>query len=285
MIKKPDWLKVKLPPQAEYTRVQSMMDNLKLHTVCQEANCPNLGECFFKGTATFMIMGDYCTRRCRFCVVSKGSPASLDPDEPLHVAEAVQNLKLKHAVVTSVTRDDLDDNGSSHYVKTIKAIKELNPHTTVEVLIPDFQGSDDDLLSVLDAKPEILNHNLETVPRLYGSVRPTADYQRSLSLLKRVKEYDPSIFSKTGIMVGLGETEAEVIDIMKQLVEIKCDIMTIGQYLQPTDEQLPVYEYVTPEQFEKYKKIGEDMGIPYVESGPFIRSSYNAAKAMDKLKK
>jgi len=281
--KKPEWLRKKMPDKKSLDKMQAMVKNLSLHTVCQEANCPNIGECFENRTATFMIMGDVCTRGCRFCAVGKGEAPVLDPDEPRHVAEAVSELNLKHAVITSVTRDDLPDGGAAHFAETIRAVRRMNPSTSIEVLIPDLQGSEAALDIVLEAKPEILNHNIETVPSLYGNVRPGADYQRSIDLLKRVKEKNPAILSKTGIMVGLGESAEEMHGVMDTLVEIKCDILTIGQYLQPSSEHLPVEEFVTPEQFEVYKKMGIQKGIPFVESGPFIRSSYNAARAMEVL--
>ncbi|MBF4694319.1 lipoyl synthase [Fusibacter ferrireducens] len=281
---KPEWLKAKAATKDEYHKIQDLMEKLNLHTVCQEANCPNLGECFSKGTATFMILGDLCTRNCRFCAVQKGLPTYLDEQEPQMVAEAAQKMELKHVVVTSVTRDDLADNGAKHYARTIEALHHINEGITVEVLIPDLQGSEQDLITILETSPEILNHNLETVPRLYETVRPMANYSRSLELLKRVKQLRPDILTKTGIMVGLGETEDEVIQLMKDIVEIDCDILTIGQYLQPSQQQLPVKTFVHPDQFKRYETIGKKMGIPYVASGPFVRSSYNAIEAIKKLR-
>ena len=283
--KKPEWLRKKMPDKKSLDKMQAMVKDLSLHTVCQEANCPNIGECFENRTATFMIMGDVCTRGCRFCAVGKGEAPVLDPDEPQHLAEAVSELNLKHAVITSVTRDDLPDGGAAHFAATIRAVRKVNPSTSIEVLIPDLQGDEAALDTVLEAEPEILNHNIETVPSLYKKVRPGADYQRSIELLKRVKEKNPAILSKTGIMVGLGERVEEMQGVMDTLVEIKCDILTIGQYLQPSSEHLPVEEFVTPEQFEAYKEMGLHKGIPFVESGPFIRSSYNAARAMEVLGK
>lgn len=282
--RKPEWLRKKMPDKKSLDKMQAMVKDLSLHTVCQEANCPNVGECFENRTATFMIMGDICTRGCRFCAVGKGETQPLDIDEPRHLAEAVSELGLKHAVITSVTRDDLSDGGAAHFAETIQAVRRLNPSTSIEVLIPDLQGQEAALDVILEAKPEILNHNIETVPSLYRNVRPGANYQRSIELLKRVKEKNPSILSKTGIMVGLGEKEKEMQDVIDTLVKIKCDILTIGQYLQPSDEHLPVEEFVTPEQFDVYKKMGLAKGISFVESGPFIRSSYNAARAMEVLK-
>lgn len=283
-LRKPEWLKKKLPNKGRMDSMQNMVKHLRLHTVCEEANCPNVGECFGNKTATFMILGETCTRGCRFCAVGKGQALPPDPLEPLHLAEAVKELGLRHAVITSVTRDDLPDGGAAHFAKTIEAVRNLNPGTTIEVLIPDFQGNEQALYTVLDAKPEILNHNIETVPSLYTKVRPGADFERSVLLLKRVKEYDNTILSKTGIMVGLGETTSEMTKVMERLVHVKCDIFTIGQYLQPSADHLPVEEYVTPEQFEAYGKEGLSLGLGFVESGPFIRSSYNAARALKAIK-
>ncbi|RQD71041.1 MAG: lipoyl synthase [Tindallia sp. MSAO_Bac2] len=285
MKRKPEWLRKKMPDKKSLDRMQAMVKDLSLHTVCQEANCPNVGECFENRTATFMIMGDVCTRGCRFCAVGKGEVPVLDQEEPRHVAEAVRELQLKHAVITSVTRDDLSDGGAAHFAKTIKTVRKMNPGTSIEVLIPDLKGDEAALDTILEEKPEILNHNIETVPSLYEKVRPGADFQRSVQLLKRVKEKDTSILSKTGIMVGLGETPEEMEEVMEILAEINCDILTIGQYLQPSSEHLPVEEFVTPEQFELYREQGLKKGISFVESGPFIRSSYNAARAMEVLSK
>jgi len=283
-LRKPDWLRKRLPSKGSMDSMQNMVKHLRLHTVCEEAHCPNVGECFGNKTATFMILGETCTRGCRFCAVGKGQALPPDPDEPQHLAEAVKELGLKHAVITSVTRDDLPDGGAAHFARTIEAVRKLNPNTTIEVLIPDFQGDDQALKMVLKAKPEILNHNIETVPSLYEKVRPGADFERSLLLLKRVKEYGSDILSKTGIMVGLGESPNEMTMVMERLVVLKCDILTIGQYLQPSAEHLPVEEFVTPEQFEAYRQEGLSLGLAFVESGPFIRSSYNAAKALDALR-
>ena len=282
--RKPEWLKKKMPNKKSLDSMQQMVRNLKLHTVCEEANCPNLGECFENKTATFMILGETCTRGCRFCAVDKGTALPPDPAEPEHLAEAVKKLGLKHAVITSVTRDDLPDGGAAHFAAAINAVRRLNPNTTIEVLIPDFQGNEAALITVLDAKPEILNHNIETVPSLYEKVRPGADYKRSIDLLMRVKKHNASILSKTGIMVGLGETHTEMTAVMTQLVGIRCDIVTIGQYLQPSAQHLPVAEFVTPEQFEAYRREGLALGIGFVESGPFIRSSYNAARALNAIR-
>jgi len=283
-LRKPEWLRKKLPSKGSMDSMQDMVRHLRLHTVCEEAHCPNVGECFGNKTATFMILGETCTRGCRFCAVGKGKALPPDPQEPQHLAEAVKELGLRHAVITSVTRDDLPDGGAAHFAKTIEAVRKLNPDTTIEVLIPDFQGDEQALKTVLKARPDILNHNIETVPSLYEKVRPGADFERSLLLLKRVKEYDGDILSKTGIMVGLGETLQEMTMVMQRLVALKCDILTIGQYLQPSAEHLPVEEYVTPEQFEAYGQEGLFLGLAYVESGPFIRSSYNAARALEAVR-
>ncbi len=281
MEQKPEWLKKKIDLKS-LTGMQALMRSLSLNTVCEGADCPNRGECFKAGTATFMILGDTCTRNCRFCAVSKGKPLPPDPAEPEHVAEAAEKLGLKHVVVTSVTRDDLIDGGASQFAATINAIRPRLPESTVEVLIPDFQGSEDALNIVIAAKPDIINHNLETVPSLYKTVRPQAIYERSLELLKRVKK--SGILAKTGIMVGLGETKGEVLSLLDDTAALGCDMLTIGQYLQPSKAHLPVYEYICPGQFEEYKLAALEKGIRYVASAPLVRSSYNAAEAMKELK-
>lgn len=277
--RKPDWLKIKVQGSSKLNNVAEMLKKLNLHTVCQEANCPNLMECFSNKTATFMILGRECTRNCTFCTVSKNSPMAVDGKEPSNVAEGVKKLGLKHVVITSVTRDDLPDGGANHFVEVIKAVRETSPNTAIEVLIPDFQGDKDALMKVVDAKPKVINHNIETVKRLYPEVRPMAEYERSLELLKRVKEMDPSIFSKSGLMVGLGETKEEVFELLADLRKHNCDIVTIGQYLAPSKKHHPVIEYVTPEVFEIYKKKAEDMGFQFVASAPLVRSSYHAGEA------
>ncbi len=276
-LKKPEWLDVRVnnPQRETIEKMSKFLGDHRLHTVCQSAHCPNIAECFGKGTATFMIMGNICTRNCRFCAVEKGKPLPLDEEEPKRVAEAARRLNLRHVVVTCVTRDDLEDGGAEHFAKTISELKKI-PGVTVEVLVSDFQGKDESIQTVVMAKPEIINHNVETVPRLYPEVRPMANYERSLYLLKRVKELDPSIYTKSGIIVGLGESEEEVIDVMKDLRKINCDIITIGQYLSPSRQHLEVKEYVAPEQFEKYRKVGYELGFKYVASAPLVRSSYNA---------
>jgi lipoic acid synthetase len=274
--RRPEWLKVRAPGGDNYTKVRHMMRDKALHTVCEEAHCPNMGECWNHGTATFIILGDVCTRSCRFCAVKTGRPPEADWDEPARVAESVRDMKLKHAVVTSVNRDELEDGGSLIWAKTITEIRRLNPDTTVEVLIPDFKGILWQLQNVIDARPDILNHNVETVPRLYRLVRPQANYERSLLVLQESKKQ--GMRTKTGIMVGLGETFDEVIGVMKDLRSIDINIMTIGQYLQPTKEHLPVARYVHPDEFAEYRKAGLAMGFEHVESAPLVRSSYHAER-------
>jgi lipoic acid synthetase len=279
-LKKPDWLKIKLGDPRNQNAVLDLISGLNLHTVCQEAKCPNIFECWTDKTATFMLGGDTCTRHCGFCAVNKGAPMALDPMEPVHVAEAVKHLKLEHAVITSVNRDDLDDGGSMHWAETIFSVREMNPECKVEVLIPDFNGDESALNNVLRARPDVLNHNTETISRLYRRVRPDAIYEQSMELLERAARWrdteQPSMLTKSGIMVGLGEDFEEVVDLMCDLRRSSCDIMTIGQYLQPYEKRLPVERYVTPEEFAEWKRIGEAMGFKHVESSPLTRSSYHA---------
>jgi lipoic acid synthetase len=277
---KPPWLVKRVPPGVERRRVEELLNGLNLHTVCEQAACPNIGECFYNQTATFMILGNRCTRNCTFCQVTKGEPQAVDPAEPERVAEAVAQLKLKHVVVTSVTRDDLPDGGALHFARVIRAVRARCPRTTIEVLIPDFQGSFDALRTVIAAKPTVINHNVETVERLYPQVRPMADYARSLELLQRVKSVDPGIKIKSGLMAGFGETYDEVLKVMRDLRSAGCDFLTIGQYLAPTQNHHPVVEYVHPDIFSQYKKDAEAMGFRYVASGPYVRSSYHAAEAL-----
>lgn len=277
--KLPEWLKVSYNKDA-VEQINKLMANLKLNTVCKEANCPNLGECYKKNTATFMILGSVCTRNCRFCNVTNGHAEEVDPHEPKNLAEAVKKLKLKHVVITSVTRDDLEDCGAMHFANTIKAVRDLNPDTTIEVLIPDLKGIPENLDIVINAKPDVINHNLETIQSLYESVRPEANYERSLFVLKYVKSKDPNIFTKTGIMVGLGERDEEVYKLMDDCIRINCDIFTIGQYLRPSEKHIKMVEYIPPEKFEEYKKIGTDKGFKYIASGPLVRSSYKADEAL-----
>lgn len=317
-LRKPEWLKVPLRSGTELTTVQSVLSRHALHTVCKEANCPNRMECYSRKTATFLILGPLCTRNCTFCNVTAGTPAPPDPEEPERVLQAVRELGLRYVVITSVTRDDLSDGGASHFARTVRLIKEQLPGTRVEVLIPDFKGDPNALQVVLDAGPDVLNHNVETVPRLYPEVRPQADYTRSLELLRRAKEYavqlargeqnpanrmahglsdvvtesqtsgDPStrrgplgeepLRTKSGIMVGLGETESEVVAVLRDLRAVGCDYLTIGQYLAPSRNHHPVVEYVTPQQFAWYRDIALELGFWGVASGPFVRSSYHAAE-------
>lgn len=277
--RKPDWLKIELLSGGKLKEVRRLLTKNSLHTVCQSAACPNLGECFFRGTATFLIMGNVCTRNCRFCNIENGQPQTLDPHEPRRVAESVKTLGLKHAVITSVTRDDLPDGGASHFAATIRAVRELCPTTTVEVLVPDFMGSVESLRTVLDSEPDVLNHNVETVPRLYQTVRPQADYDRSLALLRNADGYSPDTITKSGFMVGLGETEEEVFQVLKDLREVGCNIVTIGQYLQPSRSHLPVGEYIHPDRFEDYRTEALRIGFSYVASAPLVRSSFKAEEA------
>lgn len=276
--RKPDWLKSKQIPTEEEQKVRRLMKNLHLNTVCREARCPNRVECFNRGTATFLIMGDTCTRRCRFCNVNKGKPQPLDKEEPRHVAEAVKALGLKYVVITSVTRDDLPDGGAAHFASVIRKVREIDPGVGIEVLIPDFQGDSDSLNTVLDARPDVLNHNVETVSRLYEAVRPGAFYERSLELLARAKTINPSIKTKSGLMVGLGETEAELYGVFADLRKAGCDLLTIGQYLAPTKEHYPVADYILPEKFEEYRAKALEMGFLDAASGPLVRSSYKAGE-------
>lgn len=275
--RKPDWIRVRVKNPGEVARIKSVLREQKLHTVCEEAACPNLPECFGSGTATFMIMGDICTRRCPFCDVAHGRPNPLDPDEPRHLAETVAGLKLRYVVVTSVDRDDLLDGGAQHFVDCIEAIRAQNPQTRVEVLVPDFRGRMDVALAVMQASPpDVFNHNIETVPRLYRAVRPGSDYQHSLSLLQRFKQQCPDIPTKCGLMVGLGETREEVLAVLDDLRAHAVDMITIGQYLQPSREHAPVSRFVTPEEFAEYAAYGRALGFKNIASGPMVRSSYHA---------
>ncbi|MFN2578906.1 MAG: lipoyl synthase [Pyrinomonadaceae bacterium] len=277
---KPDWLRIRLGDPTNQNHLLKLIEGLKLHTVCQEAKCPNIFECWANRTATFMLGGDICTRHCGFCAVGKGEPTALDPDEPRHVAEAVHHLNLAHTVITSVNRDDLADGGAAHWADTIREVRRLNPECKVEVLIPDFNGDEAALNAVLDARPDVLNHNTETIARLYRRVRPDADYQQSMTLLRRAADRrdleQPHLLTKSGIMVGLGETFDEVVELMKDLRAVSCDILTIGQYLQPHARRLPVERYVTPEEFRTWREVGLAMGFQHVQSSPLTRSSYHA---------
>ncbi|MEA2021624.1 MAG: lipoyl synthase [Candidatus Caldatribacteriota bacterium] len=277
------WLRRKLPDQKVIDKMENLLKDLNLHTVCDSALCPNRGECFKNGTATFMIMGDVCTRNCQFCAVKKGKPVPLDPREPIHIAQAAKYLKLKHVVVTSVTRDDLFDGGAEHFAQTVIAIRKLLPRSTVEILIPDFQGSREALQKVIEVRPEVINHNIETIERLYSSVRPIADYKTSLQLINRVKIDNEDIITKSGIMLGLGEEKEEVVKAMKDLRKVNCDLLTIGQYLRPSPQHLKVKEYIHPDEFEVYRKIGMSLGFKHVLSGPLVRSSYRAGVILQNI--
>lgn len=277
-LRKPEWLKVNFGANERYSDTKKIVDTHRLHTICSSGRCPNIGECWSRGTATFMIGGNICTRSCRFCNTASGRPLPLDADEPRHVAESVRLMGLWHAVVTSVDRDDLPDLGAAHWAETIRQIKAVNPTVTMEVLIPDFMGRRELIQQVIDAAPNIISHNMETVRRITPAVRSVARYDRSLQVLEQVAQ--SGIRAKTGIMVGLGETPAEVLETMDDLLAVGCSILTIGQYLQPSRRHYPVQEYVTPEQFAEYRRIGMEKGFAQVESGPLVRSSYHAEKLM-----
>lgn len=275
-IKKPDWLKIRLRGNEHFTETKHIVESHGLHTICTSGRCPNMGECWSRGTATFMIGGDICTRSCRFCNTLTGKPLPLDPKEPEKVAESIRLMGLRHAVVTSVDRDDLPDLGAQHWVETILTIKRMNPNTTIEVLIPDFQGRLDLVDQVVDANPEIISHNMETIRRITPLVRSAAKYETSLAVLRRIAQR--GITAKTGIMVGLGETEDEVLELMDDVLETGASVLTIGQYLQPSRKNIPVAEYIHPNQFEKYRQMALDKGFKQVESAPLVRSSYHAEK-------
>lgn len=274
--KKPDWLRVKLPIGENYRNVRKVVDEYKLHTICQSGHCPNMGECWGEGTATFMILGNVCTRSCSFCAVATGRPPEYDTDEPQRVAEAIQIMGVKHAVITSVNRDELKDRGAAIWHETVKLVKELSPTTTIETLIPDVRGRWDALETMISAGQEVVSHNMETVASLYKKVRPQAKYARSLEQIQRTKDFGKR--TKSGIMVGLGETKEEVAQIMDDLVAHGCDVLTIGQYLQPTKKHIDIAEYVHPDVFAEYKEMGLAKGLDYVESGPMVRSSYHAER-------
>jgi lipoyl synthase len=273
---KPDWLRVKLPIGESYKHVRGLVDTHKLHTICESGNCPNMGECWGEGTATFMILGNVCTRSCGFCAVATGRPDAVDWDEPQRVAEAIHLMKVKHAVITSVDRDELKDGGSIIWYNTIKAVKALNPGTTLETLIPDFKGEKENIQRVIDAVPEVVSHNIETVERLSKQVRIQAKYWRSMEVIKTLKQ--GGMRTKSGIMLGLGEKKEEVIQTLHDLASAGCDVVTIGQYLQPTKKHLPVVRFVHPDEFAEYKEIGYELGLDYVESGPLVRSSYHSER-------
>jgi len=277
---RPEWLKVRIRADETFDRVNQMIQDLSLHTVCQEARCPNIFECWGEGTATFMILGDICTRHCGFCAVGKGKPRALDADEPRHVGEAVARLGVRHAVVTSVNRDELPDGGALHFAQTIHWIRRLNPGTRVEVLIPDFLGNEAALNTVLAARPDVLNHNTETVPRLYKRVRPDAQYEQSMELLRRAhaRKREHPLLTKSGVMVGLGETVDELLDVFRDLRATGCDILTVGQYLAPTAKHIPIEKYYSPAEFAQLKEAALALGFRYVEAGPLVRSSYHAGR-------
>mgnify|MGYP000949377190 CR=1 FL=1 len=275
-LKKPEWVRVKMQRGTVSNKVNSLISDLSLNTVCNEANCPNRMECYERGTATFMILGRNCTRNCTFCNVTREMPDKVNPIEPQNVAKAIEKLGLKHAVITSVTRDDLKDQGANQFAKVVKEIRKATPKVTIELLIPDMQGNKELIDIILNTEPNILNHNVETVPELYYKIRPMAIFNRSIELLHHVKKTKPEIKTKSGIMLGLGETKDQVINVFKRLREVQCDILTLGQYLQPTPSHIPVAEYIKPEQFDEYKEIGLSMGFKRVASAPLVRSSYYA---------
>ena len=278
---KPEWLKVRAPGSPNYLHLKSLMRELNLHTVCEEARCPNIGECWSHGTATFMILGDVCTRSCSYCAVAHGRPGAIDPAEPARVGNAVQTLGLSYVVITSVDRDDVKDGGASIFAETIRETRARMPECRIEVLIPDFQGKEAPLHAVLDARPDVLNHNTETVPRLYRMARSGGRYVRTLELLERSRKYAPEIPTKTGLMVGLGEEHDEVVQTLKDLRNVDCQILTIGQYLRPTEKHAPMVRYYHPDEFSGLKRIALDLGFVHVESGPLVRSSYHAHETAD----
>ncbi|MFP4020132.1 MAG: lipoyl synthase [Halanaerobium sp.] len=276
----PKWLKKRLYTQDKLVKVKEVLEDLNLNTVCSSAECPNQGECFANNTATFMILGENCSRNCSFCAVNSAEPEKVDPLEPSHLAEAVKRLKLKYVVITSVTRDDLEDGGVGQFIKTTAEVKKISTEIKIELLTPDFQGEIEILKKLAEADFEVFNHNVETIPRLYSSVRPEADYQQSLAVLEKMKELNPKLYTKSGIMVGLGEKKEELVEVMKDLRKKNVDILTIGQYLQPSNNQLEVSEFIRPELFAEYKSIGESLGFKSVVSQPFARSSYHAAESL-----
>jgi len=282
--KKPPWIKVKGPSEKSLSDMKDMLDRLNLHTVCESAICPNVGTCFSKGTATFMILGTICSRNCGFCSVTHGTPLPVDSEEPLHVAQAAKKLNLQHVVITSVTRDDLPDGGAQQFADTIRQINRYLPDASTDVLIPDLRGVKENLKIVTEAQPDILAHNLETVPGLYKTARQYSNYEVSLAILEWTKEMDPTIYTKSGIMLGLGETREDVLSTMEDLRKVKCDFLTIGQYLRPTPQNVEVHEYIHPDIFTQYKEEGEKMGFRYVASAPFVRSSFHAEEALKHIK-
>lgn len=282
--RKPDWMKVQAPGGDNYRRLKKMMRGLDLHSVCEEAHCPNIGECWENGTATFLIMGDTCTRNCPYCAIGHGRPQELDLDEPRRVAEAVAEMRLRHCVVTSVDRDDLPDGGARIFADVIRQIRDRIPECSVEVLTPDFQGDEDAIRTVIEARPAIFNHNMETVERLHRTARPGGRYQRSLDVLSAARRLDDGVLVKTGIMLGLGEHEQDVLGFMEDALEAGIQILTLGQYLRPSEDHLPIDRYVTPAEFTRWKEVGEEMGFLHVESGPLVRSSYHAREQVEELR-
>ena len=280
----PSWFKQPPADPEAMVLVEELLDRLKLHTICESAHCPNVGDCFSRKTATFLILGSVCTRNCSFCAVEKGRPLAVDDEEPEHLLAAVEKLGLRYVVITSVTRDDLDDGGASHFARTVNLVHEKRPGTLVEVLIPDFQGSLEAIRVVAEARPEVINHNVETVPRLYPRVRAMANYRRSIRLLSRVKDLDPEIVTKSGLMLGLGETRQEVVGVMNDLREAGCDLLTLGQYLPPSAQHYPLSRYVTPEEFSEFVTTGRDLGFAKVASAPLVRSSFRAAELYAKAR-
>jgi len=278
---KPEWLKVRAPGSPNYTRLKELMRDLNLHTVCEEAHCPNIGECWHHGTATFMILGEICTRACAYCAVSHGRPAPLEPDEGIRVGKAIETLRLNYVVITSVDRDDLKDGGASIFADAIRETRARRPECRIEVLIPDFQGREEPLRTVLDARPDVMNHNVETVPRLYRMARSGGRYSRTLELLDRSRNYAPAIPTKTGLMVGLGEEHDELVETFRDLRSVGCQILTIGQYLRPSSEHAPMTRYYHPDEFRELKRLALDLGFVHVESGPLVRSSYHAHETAD----
>lgn len=281
MIKKPDWLRIRVRASAGYDKTEEILRRLSLNTVCEEANCPNRAECFTSKTATFIILGRVCTRNCTFCNIAKGKPEMVDPLEPDRIGQAVKEMGLAHAVITSVTRDDLPDGGSGHFARVVEQIRDKSPHTVIEILIPDFLADKNALGTVMDVSPNIINHNVETVERLYGSVRPKAVYQRSLKVLRYVKESRGDIYTKSGLMLGLGEREEEVLKTFYDIAETGCDFLTLGQYLSPSRSHYPVVEYIHPDKFEEYGEKAKEAGFKFVASGPLVRSSYHAREVFE----
>jgi len=280
MRRHPDWLKVKIGGGETYQQVKSLLRTSKLHTICEEAKCPNIAECFGSGTAVFLILGDTCTRSCRYCAVNHGAPRLVNPDEPHDIAESVKTLQLQYVVVTSVTRDDLSDGGADVFSKTVTEIRKVNPRIHIEVLIPDFQGKISALKKVVEAEPDVINHNIEVVENLFPKIRPQGEYQRSLSVLQTIKTIEPAMKTKSGFMVGLGETKEQILATMMDLREADVDFLTIGQYLQPTKHHVEIQKYYTPDEFKEFKDIALNLGFTHVESGPLVRSSYHAEKAI-----